>query len=178
MGTTLQLCGIVQCDPNKWSSSPAQPLPEATGPEDPSLETLTQKEQKQVISIPSFERHKAALCTVSRGEFPQTPVGTSLWPSGFPEEEKRLKSFFFLCCAPLGTVHLLEVSQTPYSGPTNFRTEGELCRQPGLPPPPSAPGNEASRAPEKCGSFLSLAVSMSASPQNSPPQPCVMVSGR
>lgn len=103
MGTTLQLCGIVQCDPNKCSSSPAQPPREATGPEDPSLETLTQKEQKQVVGAPSLERLKAALCTASCGAFPQTPVGTSLQPSGFPEEEKRLRSCSSGPCPPSGS---------------------------------------------------------------------------
>lgn len=180
MRTTLQLCGIVRCDPNKPSSSPARPLREATGPEDPSLETMTQKEQKQVISTPSFQRHDAALCTVSGGESPQTPVRTSLQPSGLPEEEKRLKSFFSRCHAPLGTVRLLEASQSPQSGPTNFRTGDRAVQAAGASSPPRFSPLQMRHpgAPRSVGLFSPSQSACLCLPKiHQPPLPRVMVLG-
>lgn len=145
MGIILQPCRIVQCDPNKGSSSPARSLCEVTGPKDPTLETLTKKRKSRSLAYLPFKDTVQHFTLFHMESFLRLQYGRLSPPSVFPESE-RLKYFLLSlpCCS--GPCPLSGSLPEPTSWPhlTSDREKG-----PGSPCfllPAQFPQKEASRS--------------------------------
>lgn len=172
MGIILQPCRIVQCDPNKGSSSSARSLCEVTGPKDPTLETLTKKRKSRSLAYLPFKDTVQHFTLFHMESFLRLQYGRLSPPSVFPESEKA-KIFSSVTAVLLWALSpFWKPPRAHILAPPDFG-QREGPRQPMLPPPCSVPSKGSiqkhpDRAPEKCGSFLSLMGCMFVSPENSP----------
>ena len=171
MGIILQPCRIVQCDPNKGSSSPARSLCEVTGPKDPTLETLTKKRKSRSLAYLPFKDTVQHFTLFHVLSFLSLQYGHLSPPSVFPESEKA-KIFSSVTAVLLWALSpFWKPPRAHILAPPDFG-QREGPRHPMLPPPRSVPSKGSiQKHPEPLRSVALFSLSWGTClcpPENSP----------